>query len=185
MTPTARALLATVRAKPGDIARRLVYADALADAGRELDAIMQRIIAVPDDDGLRLDYAAELERTAGTEACELCKGKGYYSVRERGEYGPNHYQQDCLACKGKGCLSDGLAELAEFVRVQVELAARDDERCRCRECQPTGQHHNGPCRSPLKPLRRHEQQKTPSERIGYHVHDRTPAVQMRLEWTAS
>lgn len=32
---------------------------------------------------------------------------------------------------------------------------------------------------------RHEQQKAPSERIGYHVHDRTPAVQMRLEWTAS
>lgn len=32
---------------------------------------------------------------------------------------------------------------------------------------------------------RHEQQKTPSERIGYHVHDRTPAVQMCLEWTAS
>lgn len=151
-TDTEAALLAAIRENPGDIARWMVYADALADAGRELDAIMHRIIAEPGRDEWRLDYAAELERAAGEVGCEY----GY------GEYPGNHSQ--CSRCHGTGRVSDGRAELAEFVRVQVELAARDDERCRCRECQPTGQHTNGPCRSPLKPLRRRERELWPAVR---------------------
>ena len=65
MTDTMEKLLAAIRENPGDRDRRKVYADALAEAGRELDAIMQRIIAEPDRDEWRLDYAAELERSTG------------------------------------------------------------------------------------------------------------------------
>ena len=32
---------------------------------------------------------------------------------------------------------------------------------------------------------RHAEKTKSSDRVGYHVHDRTPAVQMRLEWPAS
>lgn len=53
---------------------------------------------------------------------------------------------------------------AVFVRVQVELANRDDERCGCRECRPNGQHNNGPCRSPIKELRRRERDLWPAVR---------------------
>lgn len=42
---------------------------------------------------------------------------------------------------------------AEFIRVQVELAQREGERDRCITCaRPGEQHHNGPCRSPLKAI---------------------------------
>jgi uncharacterized protein (TIGR02996 family) len=122
-TDTETALLAAIRENPGDIVLRGAYADCLKESGRMLDGLMQNIIAEPDRDEWRLDYAAELERTAGAEECELCKGKGYYSVRERGEYGPNHYQSDCLACRGSGRVSDGRKEWAAFIRAQCELAA--------------------------------------------------------------
>lgn len=122
LSPTASALLASVRSDPANVALRGAYADFLQEDGDRLGAIMQRIIAEPNEDRWRLDYAAELERTAREVECELCKGKGYYSVRERGEYGPNHYQSDCLACKGARRVSDGRAEWAEFIRVQCEIA---------------------------------------------------------------
>lgn len=65
MLSTLENLHSSLLADPANGDRRLVYADALADAGRELEAIMQRIIARPGDDALRLEYAAEMERTAG------------------------------------------------------------------------------------------------------------------------
>ena len=120
MTDTMLSLLAAIRANPGDIARRMVYADALADAGRELEAIMQRIIAETGRDEWRLDYAAELERTAGRVDCRVCGGKGY---RFPGQVLPaGGFDASCSDCFGTGRVSDGRAELAEFVRVQVELA---------------------------------------------------------------
>lgn len=131
MTGTLDNLLAAVRSDPGNVASRLVYADSLEESGDTLAAIMQRVIAEPDDDGPRLACADELERGAG--------------------------------------VSDGRREFAEFIRAQCELAARDDERCGCRECRPSGQHNNGPCRSPLKPLRARERELWPAVRGRFSV----------------
>lgn len=131
MTGTLDNLLAAVRSDPGNVAARLVYADALEESGDTLGGLMQRIIAEPDDDGPRLACADELERGAG--------------------------------------VSDGRREFAEFIRAQCELAARDDERCGCRECRPSGQHNNGPCRSPLKPLRARERELWPAVRGRFSV----------------
>lgn len=111
MTLTARALLATVRANPADTTARLVYADALEEAGDEEDAHLQRAIAEPDNDGHRLALADALERTAGEEMeCEACGGIGDKRPLPR-----------CPVCSGAGRVSDGREEWAEFIRVQVRI----------------------------------------------------------------
>lgn len=157
MTLTARALLATVRASPGDKIAYMVYADALQDAGDEEGAHLQRAIAEPHNDGHRLALADALERTAGEVACPQA---GYAE-------GERHHL--CARCQGRCRVSDGRREFAEFIRAQCELAARDDERCGCRECRPSGQHNNGPCRSPLKPLRARERELWPAVRGRFSV----------------
>lgn len=115
----------------------------------DFDRLLAAIRENPGEDAPRLVWADWLEENARTAACEACKGCGKIGIGNNG----NPYMTTCDECHGTGRVSDGRAELAAFVRVQCELAARDDERCRCRECQPTGQHTNGPCRSPLKPRR--------------------------------
>lgn len=114
MTLTARALLATVRANPADTTARLVYADALEEAGDEEDAHLQRAIAEPDNDGHRLALADALERTGGDVECEKC-------VDGMRWIGPGNIVE-CRQCSGAGRVSDGRAELAAFIMVQVELA---------------------------------------------------------------
>ncbi|TXH18686.1 MAG: TIGR02996 domain-containing protein [Hyphomicrobiaceae bacterium] len=137
-TDTEAALLAAIRENPREDAPRLVYADALADAGRELDAIMQRIIAEPGRDEWRLDYAAELERTAG--AVQRCSGthrhdgekfpliSGGFAWDAHGVIHRSNPKQPHHHCDEKCRVSDGRAELAEFIRVQVELAPIADWR---------------------------------------------------------
>ncbi len=56
-TPDATALRRACAANPDDATARLVYADALAEAGDERAAIEQRIVAQPDDDTHRLNLA--------------------------------------------------------------------------------------------------------------------------------
>lgn len=126
----------------------------------DFDRLLAAIRENPGEDAPRLVWADWLEENAGTVECAACDGTRL--VQHRSPRGANYDAmgsvENCPACRGTGRVSDGRAELAAFVRVQVELAARDGERCRCRECQPTGQHHNGPCRSPLKPLRARERE---------------------------
>lgn len=64
-TKSEAALLAAIRANPGDIARRMVYSDALEESGDEAGAHLQRAIAEPGNDGHRLALADALERTEG------------------------------------------------------------------------------------------------------------------------
>lgn len=104
-------LLEAVLEDPRNCDRRMVYADALQDADRVLEAIMQRVIARPGDDQFRFDYADELARMAGKVPCRLC----------RGEYDEIRGVNGCRVCSGTGRVSDGRKEWAEFIRVQVEL----------------------------------------------------------------
>jgi uncharacterized protein (TIGR02996 family) len=99
-TDTESALLAAVRANPGEDAPRLVLAD-------------------------------WLEENAGTVACGACKGEGKIGVGNNG----NPYMAKCDECNGSACVSDGRAELAEFVRVQVELAKRNPRDCNQGTCR--------------------------------------------------
>lgn len=115
MTPAA--LLSELQADPTNVALRLAYADSLEESGDLQLAIMQRIIAEPGEDRWRLDYAAELERTAGTVVCEKCCETGTVIGGHLGDL-----RFKCKTCEGAGRVSDGRAEWAEFIRVQCELA---------------------------------------------------------------
>ena len=57
------AFLATLEASPNDATTRLVYADWLDERDRHIDAALQRVLACPDDDGLRLRHADAVEGT--------------------------------------------------------------------------------------------------------------------------
>jgi uncharacterized protein (TIGR02996 family) len=84
----------------------------------DADALLAAILAHPDEDTPRLAYADWLDETAGTVACR-CKGTGRYRVVGGGFLG-------CPGCNGAGSIPDGNAARAEFIRVQVELAATAD-----------------------------------------------------------
>lgn len=162
MTGTLDNLLAAVRSDPGNVASRLVYADSLEESGDTLAAIMQRAIAEPGNDGHRLALANALERTAGEVACGTCKGKPAIVklpvpteirladgriVREIQL--PPFKPFGCTLCRGSGRVSDGRAELAAFIRVQVELAAEHSD------CGTKGY---GPCGKRCEELRRRERE---------------------------
>lgn len=80
------------------------------------------ILDAPADDAPRLIYADWLDEHVADEWCATCSGRGtveegdYYRTRDRG----------CPRCGGKGSRSNGFAERAEFIRVQVELAKPAD-----------------------------------------------------------
>lgn len=132
VTPTA--LLTELHADPGNVALRLAYADCLhIEYGDTLGGTMQRIIAEPAEDRWRLDYAAELERTAGTVECERCVGHDPMTYfRGRG----------CPTCHGTGRVSDGRAEWAAFIRVQCRVVASNPRDCNQGTCNTAGY---GPC----------------------------------------
>lgn len=138
MTPTARALLATVRDNPSDKIARKVYADAIEEAGDEEGAHLQRAIAEPHNDGHRFALADVLERTAGT--VKLCVGmhrhdgekfpliSGGVAWDAHGVIHRANPKQPHHHCDEKCRVSDGRKEWAAFIRVQCELAT-DQEPC--------------------------------------------------------
>ena len=89
---------------------------------------VRAIRANPEDDDPRLQCADWLDEHAGTVPCDWCRGTGEDRPPEpvktpdgrtfvyTGPLGP------CPKCKGSRYQSDGVAERAEFVRLQVELA---------------------------------------------------------------
>jgi len=89
----------------------------------DLDAILRAVVADPHDDTPRLVYAEICDDLAGVVACPACGGKRRRLVRHHA-VGPFGYEKigKCPTCSGSGSVSNGLAERAEFVRVQVELA---------------------------------------------------------------
>ena len=102
----------------------------------DLDAILRAVVADPCDDTPRLVYAEICDDLAGVVACPACGGSGW-TTREKagGSYAaespwliPDFATVGCPRCggardrRGSGSVSNGLAELAEFVRAQVELA---------------------------------------------------------------
>lgn len=100
------------------------------DTGSEL---LAAILAAPDDDTLREAYADWLDDHAGTKTCDHCRGSGKpnpkYDLDDDLNYTPG-LVKGCPPCAGRGWVSDGLAERAEFIRVQCELAS-GPRGCRC------------------------------------------------------
>lgn len=107
-----------------------------------LAGLLRDILTHPHDDTPRLVYADRLDELAGSAACgrcggdgsligdpecESCSGAGRVADPDS-EYNdgtmdcPDCDRIDCPACGGTGSVSNGLAERAEFVRVQVEIA---------------------------------------------------------------
>lgn len=84
------------------------------------------IIAAPDDDAPRLVYADWLDENDGTEKCTKCNGEGWvYTTHRLAEMDQDERcstSARCEVCDGKGSCANKFADLAEFIRVQCELA---------------------------------------------------------------
>lgn len=109
----------------------------------ERAAFLRAIRAAPDDDTPRLVFADWLEERAGTVPCPACQesGKPGYTHRH-GKHGPGYYP--CSMCADHDgnptlVVSNGLAERAEFIRVQCELlklfCAGHSVKSHCEVCQ--------------------------------------------------
>lgn len=81
--------------------------------------LLRAICEVPDDDTRRLGYADHLDEMAGEVECR-CQGDPKRNLRF--DRKKERWVHGCDWCSGTGRVSDGRAERAEFVRVQVELA---------------------------------------------------------------
>jgi uncharacterized protein (TIGR02996 family) len=86
--------------------------------------LLRAIVEDPFDDVPRLLLADVLEEQAKSVRCQ-CGGTGLeqFPHANRGS-GGTHPQIKCSHCQGKGYVSDGQSERAEFIRVQCELAKR-------------------------------------------------------------
>jgi len=93
--------------------------------------LLRAIAADPADDTVRLAYADWLEENAGEVECRACLGTGSHALDPydlAARYGRAAATKiidgaKCSACGGSGRVGDGKRERAEFIRVQVELAA--------------------------------------------------------------
>jgi len=85
-------------------------------------ALLDTILANPDDDTARLVYADWLDENEASVTCEMCGGSGDDGGHawDRGMVGV------CNRCDGSGFVSNGYAAKSEFIRVQCELATFDD-----------------------------------------------------------
>ena len=83
--------------------------------------LISAIEASPDDDTPRLVYADWLDEHERWMECHGCKGKGRRHLHAAGTRGTDG---DCWECSGTGRLSTGLAERAEFIRLQCEMSRR-------------------------------------------------------------
>jgi uncharacterized protein (TIGR02996 family) len=90
----------------------------------EKQSLINYILTDPYDDTQRLVYADWLDEHEGAAACGHCKGLGSWVNHEHDADG-NRLRNvvGCSTCGGRGHLPN---PLAEFVRVQVELAAGND-----------------------------------------------------------
>lgn len=87
----------------------------------EQRALLNAIIANPDDDAPRLVYADWLDENDGQTTCQRCNGNASHWIKS--EYGI------CPTCNGSGCVPNLFAERADFIRKQLELP--DVDNCFC------------------------------------------------------
>jgi uncharacterized protein (TIGR02996 family) len=92
--------------------------------------LLRAILEDPFDDVPRLLLADVLEEQAKSVRCQ-CGGTGLeqFPHANRGS-GGTHPQIKCSHCQGKGYVSDGQSERAEFMRVQCELATMPAPWCK-------------------------------------------------------
>lgn len=84
------ALRAAAKANPLDPTPRLMLADHLDELDRPLDAALQRVLAEPDEDRHRLDYASVCERLGDVARAEFIRLQvEAHKYRVRG-ISPNH-----------------------------------------------------------------------------------------------
>ena len=83
-------------------------------------ALLAAILAAPDDDTPRLVYADWLEENAGMMPCGRCEGRRYLGAPAPGLHGWIG-APECDSCHATGRVSDGRAERAEFIRLQIKL----------------------------------------------------------------
>lgn len=97
--------------------------------------LLRGVLLNPENDTARLVYADRLEEIAGTVPCPTCKGGGkepappLINATDGKTYRYIEPLGPCPTCKGGGTVSDGLAERAELIRVQCELARTPDPGC--------------------------------------------------------
>jgi uncharacterized protein (TIGR02996 family) len=94
------------------------------------DALLAAVVAAPEDDLPREVYADWLDENP-TDTCYRCAGVGSNRVAVD-RYHTKFQQMTCSDCSGSGRVSNGNAERAEFIRIQIEIAK-----------QPV--HENGGC----------------------------------------
>jgi len=80
-------------------------------------SFLRTILDTPLDDAPRLVYADWLEENDRRDGCPECEGYRF------GEY----TMPRCGTCHGDGVVGNGYAALAEFIRVQIELAEIESE----------------------------------------------------------
>lgn len=123
-------LMRGILENPADDAPRLILSDWLEEHGEEERAVrIRRAIENPEPSKCSFvsrrgvmqissrGFISEVrlacaEFCGGT--CPECGGRGERRVEERGEYGPNIYQEDCYLCRGTGRI-EGVA-MALFER---------------------------------------------------------------------
>lgn len=89
------------------------------------EGLLRAIAAHPAEETPRAMFLDWCEESAGTVKCPRCRGKGHFSgLRPKlvlGKPGaPDFGWWDCDKCGGTGRRPNGLAQWAEFIRVQCE-----------------------------------------------------------------
>lgn len=93
----------------------------------EQRALLNAIIAAPDDDAPRLVYADWLDENDGPTTCHKCNGARQIMVN--GVYGFPDTYVTCPICNGSGYEFNQFAERALFIRCQLKLP--DVDNCFC------------------------------------------------------
>lgn len=134
------------------------------------NALLAAIRENPGEDTPRLVYADWLEENAGAVACAACDGTRL--VQHRPPRGTNSHAmgsvENCPICHGAGRVSDGRAVLAEFIRVQVELARPSDcQTCSGRRWYSIDDAHSDDCYSCSSKLNARERELWPAVRVWF------------------
>jgi uncharacterized protein (TIGR02996 family) len=127
-------------ADPTDATTRLVYADWLDERARHVDAAVERVLARPAEDALRLAAADALEAEAqplwDTIRHNDCPTCGWAYRKKLGchpgncSYRPTQGTEDYAQLERRKRIL-ALRERAELIRVQVELAVVRPRQCDC------------------------------------------------------
>jgi uncharacterized protein (TIGR02996 family) len=88
------------------------------------DAFIAGIVANPHDTRRRLVFADWLDDHESSERCHSCPERPGWVKRDGCTLYPSSWAM-CLICNGAGCVSNGTAAWAEFIRLQIEVSRRE------------------------------------------------------------